>query len=228
MKSGGEDVPHGGEIQLDELVQEATGGQTVFKSVEDLRNSLKIEEAVRRTVARLRPRALEMWRKFLDSGSKDIAVIEDLARDARANPQDIFLEWLVQRMLFLEMGKHFRLESVDHFPSTQPDCALVLTRSSSIIVAGKLDPSDGRRDVDYVRIDSCKATWDQSFKSFRAEMDTLDIGDQARFRQFLTSSPVRNILVLPADRSQELEVIKRGTLDSLHTVSRAVRAPARK
>ena len=67
MKSGGEDVPHGGEIQLDELVQEATGGQTVFKSVEDLRNSLKIEEAVRSTVARLRPRALEMWRKFLDS-----------------------------------------------------------------------------------------------------------------------------------------------------------------
>ena len=59
-------------------------------------------------------------------------------------------------------------------------------------------------------------------------MGTLDIGDQARFRQFLTSSPVRNILVLPVARSQELEVIKRGTLDSLHTVSRAVRAPARK
>lgn len=73
-------------------------------------------------------------------------------------PDQIALEWLVQKMLFNYLKKHFHLKEVNHFPETRHRACITLSRTASIIIVGNRQ-KDGKRRISPVQIPSRQATW---------------------------------------------------------------------
>lgn len=182
------------------LLEAARGGRPIFESLADLNDRKKIEAAVRETVERIKLEIPRLWKQLPPQYQE---IIERLAHDAKADLYELAAEWFVQRMLFLEIGKHFKLEQVERFPSTRPECVIMLTKSSSFLSAGRRDPDTGERDIEYIPIESRKARleWDSTF---RAGMSDLVVGERAGFSNELTTSQVQYILVIPLDQSHAL------------------------
>lgn len=207
---------------LARLLEQATGHEPVFDSVEDLFDRQKIEAAVGRKVQALRRRMADLWPQLT---SETRGIIKCIAREEQAEREQIAAEWLVQRMLFLEIGRHFDLKLVERFSRSRPDCFLVLTERASLITGGSLK-ARGERAVEYIRIPSRVRSW-QHDVSLRGPVKRLRCGRRARLPG-LRTSPVQFILVVPAERSIELDRIAKITSVSMSSTFIGERLPTSK
>lgn len=199
------------------VLRQATGEEgPVFDSATDFTNPGKIDAAVRRAVEKFKPKAREVWEQLVSTRSEYVRVIEKLARETGIDILTVFAQWIVQRELFLAMGKHFRLERAQEFLANCPDCVLALTRHSSIVTAGSPD-AHGFRDGMYVRIDARKKGWEHTISS-RNTIADLRVGEMG-FVGGVITTPIECLLVLPADRSAELEEIRDRTVTSTRRVT---------
>lgn len=112
------------------VVLEAAEEEPIFERIDDLFDRKKLEAAVQRKVRSLRGRIAVVW-KELPADARGI--ILQIAREESASWRQVGAEWLVQRLLFLEMGKRFDLRRLERFSRSCPDCFLVLTQRSSLI-----------------------------------------------------------------------------------------------
>ena len=193
--------------ELFRLLEAAQGGRPIFESIADLSNRRKIEEATRRAVERVRLEIPKIWRTLPSCYQK---LIEGIAHDENADLYDVAAEWFVQRMLFREIGEHFKLEEAERFPGTRPECVIVLTQTGSFVSAGQRDPVTGERDVEYIRIPTRRNNWKGNV-TFRTSMRDLAVGERAGFNNEITTSPVQCILVVPLGKSHELARIVEST-----------------
>lgn len=191
--------------QLALLIESAAGEEPIFSDVEDLFDRDKLEEAVRRKVAAVRSRITVLWKEL---PSQERGVILQMAREEGVSRKQVGAEWLVQRMLFLEIGRRFELERVERFSRSRPDCFMVLTQRASMITGGPLR-ARGRRSIEYIRIPSRVQSWGNEV-SFSGKIARLRCGQRARLPG-LRTSPVQFILVIPASRAAEFGKISHVT-----------------
>lgn len=203
------------------LLLESTGsGKPIFENVADLFDRAKIDEAVKRVVEELQPRAAEIWKKL---PPKLQQIIEDLAKSENLDLYKVTIEWMVQRMFFTEICKHFKLEQVDRFPGTRPESIMFLSQSSSLVSAGQRDQRTGMRDVAYTRIQSRRESWNGDV-NFPAQMYDIQVGGRGMFSNDLNTSPVQCIAVLPLGSTPEqIQNIVRSTTGALESVTQMTR-----
>jgi hypothetical protein len=205
--------PHGRSTprpeKLAAMLESAAGDEPIFERVDDLFDRAKLEEAVRRKVKSVRGRIAVLWNE-LPSDARGI--ILQIAREENVSRKRIGAEWLVQRMLFLEIGRRFELNRIERFARSSPDCFLVLTQRSSLITGDTIKAS-GDRVIEYLRIPSRAKSWDKAV-SFTGRMKTLRCGHRAKLPG-LRTSPVQFILAIPASRAVEFRKISRLTTTGL-------------
>jgi hypothetical protein len=170
----------------------------IFESVRDLFDRANLEDAVRRKVAAMRTRIEKLWPGLSPDAR---AIVERIAEEEAVTRDLVAAEWIVQRALFLEIGRHFDLERVATFAAGRADCFLALTERGSLITASEPDRR-ARRHVEYIRIPSRAGSWQQDV-SVRGAVELVRCGHRARLPGMRTS-PVQYILVVPAARRGEL------------------------
>jgi hypothetical protein len=186
---------------LAQLLDTASQDAPIFESTEDLFARDKMESAVRRKITTMLGRIAEYWPKLPDDVHK---IIERIANEEQAPTDQVAAEWLVQRMLFLEIGRHFDLQRVDRFSRSRVDCFLALTERASLITGGGPDRK-GERPIEYIRIPSRAGSWKEAV-SATGPIETIRRGHRARLPGMRTS-PVQYILVIPAARANEFSRI---------------------
>ncbi|MBW2529714.1 MAG: hypothetical protein JRI23_36395 [Deltaproteobacteria bacterium] len=191
------------------MLESAAGDEPIFERVDDLFDRAKLEAAVRRKVRSVRGRIAVLWQE-LPSDAR--GVILQIAREENVSRKRVGAEWLVQRMLFLEIGRRFELDRVERFARSSPDCFLVLTQRSSLIT-GDAVQARGERVIEYIRIPSRAKSWDKAV-SFTGRIKTLRCGHRAKLPG-LRTSPVQFILTIPASRAVELRRITHLTTTGL-------------
>lgn len=190
------------------------GKKPIFESPEDVFDQKKLEQAVARAVSEI---AGKIDNDFLQKLPADIfAIFVRIANDEQVSINQIAAEWLVQQGLFLEIVRHFKLETADGFGYERQDGFMALTMNGSLLTG--TSPVQGLlRDITYTRIPSRKASWQGAVKGGMAISD-LDIGERATFSgkrpntvnespTGFTTSPLRQICVIPATRMMEFERI---------------------
>jgi hypothetical protein len=186
---------------LAKLLETAAAEDPIFESVTDLFERGNLEGAVQRKVESMHGRISELWPKL----PEDIqGIIRRIADEEGVATEQIAAEWMVQRMLFLEIGRHFKLKRVDRFSHARPDCLLALTERGSLITGGPPDPQ-GARAIEYIRIPSRVSSWTQG-ASLKGAVDNVRRGHRARLPG-LRTSPIQYILVIPANRAGEFSRI---------------------
>lgn len=173
-----------------------------------------IEEAVTEAVSRLKPRIPEFWGNI---PMEYRAAIERIAQEEQADQHQIAAEWLIQRQIFLELGKHFQLESVAEIQPADLRAFLLLTLNGSML-AGQLPhlpaPGSTLRFMQYLRLPSRKSSWKGSETEKDASLQaSLRVGFPA-VNDFLHTSPVQYLFVFKQGDEQQL-------LNITHTVSHA-------
>ena len=197
------------------------GGQPIFESTADIFDQKKLEQAVAKAVREITQKIDDA---FLAKLPADInSILFRIATDQQADIHQVAAEWLVQQGLFIEIVKHFGLASVGEFSSNSLDGFMALTMNGSLLTG--TTPATGLlRDINYTRIPSRKESWKGAVAGKMAISD-LDIGQRATFsgRRFdadrnptgFTTSPLRQICVIPSGRMKEFECITRLTRDSM-------------
>lgn len=206
------------------------GKKPIFSSTSDIFDPKKLEQAVAKAVSEI---AGKIDNDFLRKLPTDIfEIFVRIANDQQVSINQVAAEWLVQQGLFLEIVKHFKLETADEFGRGRPDGFMALTMNGSLLT-GTAPAEFSLRDITYTRIPSRKASWQGAVKG-RMAISDLDIGQQANFSNripgvtdsptgFLTS-PLRQIAVIPAGRMKEFEQITHLTRAGIEsTVLRARR-----
>ena len=186
---------------LAKLLESATGDQPIFEALDDLFKRGNIERAVQRKVATMVGRIAELWPKLPNDIQK---IILRIANEERAPTEQVTAEWLVQRLLFLEIGRHFRLKRVDRFSSGRPESFLALTERGSLITGSPPDKK-GERGIEYIRIPSRVQSWKEA-ATYTGVIETVRRGHRARLPGMRTS-PVQYILLIPAERASEFSHI---------------------
>jgi hypothetical protein len=186
---------------LARLLESASAEEPIFEAVTDLFDRGNLEGAVKRKVESLHARIPELWAKL----PEDIqGIIRRIADEEGAPTEQIAAEWMVQRMLFLEIGRHFKLRRVDRFSHSRPECFLALTERGSLVTGGAPDRK-GARAIEYIRIPSRVQSWTQGV-SLRGAVENVRRGHRARLPGIRTS-PIQYILVIPANRAAEFSRI---------------------
>lgn len=183
---------------LAQLLDTASHDAPIFESTDDLFSRAKMEAAVQRKTKTMLGRIAEYWPKLPDDVH---AIIDRIAVEEKAPSDQVAAEWLVQRMLFLEIGKHFDLQRVDRFSRSRIDCFLALTERASLITGGAPNRK-GERPIEYIRIPSRAESWKDAVTA-NGPIETIRRGHRARLPGMRTS-PVQYILVIPAARADEL------------------------
>lgn len=207
------------------------GKKPIFESTEDIFDQKKLERAVTKAVSEI---AGKIDNDFLQKLPRDIfEIFVRIANDQQVSINQVAAEWLVQQGLFLEIVKHFGLGTADEFEYGRPDGFMALTMNGSLLT-GTAPVHSFLRDITYTRIPSRKASW-QGAVAGRMAISDLDIGERATFSgkspagnvnespTGFTTSPLRQIAVIPAKRMQEFEKITHLTRHGIESTVLRVR-----
>lgn len=186
----------------------------IFEDEKDLYDRTKIEESVQKAVYLIKQKMLQIWKKLPDNYKERITHIEQKEHLER---YQVAAEYLVQELLFRELGKRYKLNEITQFLKGAQSGVMMLTYSHSLIVASPFN-REGSRVIEYIRIPSRVQSWGHT-STYPSGTLTTDVAldDRAIIEASLQTSPVQAMLEIPAQQSGQLEKIRQEARDSFHS-----------
>jgi len=178
----------------------------------------KIQQAVVERVKDMKKKIPELWKGLPEEQKK---IIEEIAELEKIELFQVAAEWLVQKKIFSEWGKYFKLKSAESFSKSQQDGFIVLTGKGSLLTATEPDKRDKSRRFQYLRIPSRSGSWEKKGEStsFTGQIvEDVSVGSPARVPTIKTS-PVQGILVVPKQRIDQLPVIVQTVTEGVFAVT---------
>lgn len=181
-----------------------------FEKLEDFSNPARI----RQLAAGIKTDISRATKVLSPEGTKYARLV---AEEQEISATEAVAELLIQHKLFKELAVFLGLQQTDSFQRNNPDGFAVITVSGSIIIGGPLLNSTSRRGIKYIKLPSRSRAREKDITHVGELILDLQKGSAVMIEPVFRSTPASTILVIPTDRTKEVEQALTASFQTLQT-----------